>query len=125
MMSLGLLVVISSNTAVAETQRGNDFIERALKLQPDLNQGEALYREHCATCHGPEAYGNPATVIPSLAGQLPIYVIKQLADIAESERVAPEMHRIVAMKPMSTPQASGGRQARPSAISNCRSWSAP
>jgi cytochrome c553 len=90
--------------AAAQAQRGVEIIERALKLQPDLAEGRKLYSEHCASCHGAKAYGNAHEVIPSLAAQLPIYVIKQLADIAEGSRTAPEMHRVVARKPLSTPQ---------------------
>jgi cytochrome c553 len=95
---------LTAQPAAAQAQRGVEIIERALKLQPDLAEGRKLYIENCASCHGPEAYGNAHEVIPALAGQLPIYVIKQLADVAEGLRTTPEMHRVVARKPLSTPQ---------------------
>jgi cytochrome c553 len=95
---------LKAQSAGAQAQRGVEIIERALKLQPDLGEGRKLYSEHCASCHGADAYGNAREVIPALAGQLPIYVIKQLADVAEGLRTAPEMHRVVARKPLSTPQ---------------------
>jgi len=102
-MLVGIAVVVS-RSAEAQTQRGIDIIELALKLEADTKNGQALYRQHCEACHGGDAYGDAVAVIPALAGQLPIYLIKQLADTAEGQRIAPDMHRVAAMKPMSTPQ---------------------
>jgi cytochrome c553 len=95
---------LMARSAGAQVPRSVEIIERALRLQPDLAEGRKLYSEHCASCHGGAAHGNAHEVIPALAGQLPIYIIKQLADIAEGLRTAPEMHRVVARKPLSTPQ---------------------
>jgi cytochrome c553 len=100
-----VLFILPVQTAAAQTERGNALIERALALRGDVANGESLYVTHCASCHGPQAYGNAATVTPSLAGQLPIYLIKQLVDFAESDRSAPEMHRVVAVKQLVSPQA--------------------
>lgn len=100
-----VLLILLWRSAAAQTQRNVDIIERTLQLQPDVGNGRKLYREHCASCHGADAWGNADSVIPELAGQLPIYVIKQLADLAEGQRTAPEMHRVVAMKPLNTLQA--------------------
>lgn len=100
---IGFMVLLS-RSAAAQTERGIDLIERALDLKADTKNGRALYRQHCEACHGADAYGDAVAVIPALAGQLPVYLIKQLADTAEGQRTAPAMHRVVAMKPMSTPQ---------------------
>jgi cytochrome c553 len=105
LLALVVLMVLLGEPAIAQTRRSVELMDRALELRPDTSRGRALYQEHCASCHGADAYGNPAAVIPALAGQLPVYIIKQLADIAEGQRTAPEMHRAVAAKPMSTPQA--------------------
>lgn len=79
--------------AVAQELRSTDIIKRALQAKPDVVAGNRLYSEQCVTCHGPKAHGNPDEVIPSLAGQLPIYVIKQLVDLAEGERESADMPR--------------------------------
>jgi cytochrome c553 len=102
---LALIIALLGERAIAQTRRSIELMDRALELRPDTLRGRTLYREHCASCHGVDAYGDTEAVIPALAGQLPIYIIKQLANIAEGQRTAPEMHRIVATKPMSTPQA--------------------
>lgn len=102
-----LSIVIASmlaHPAIGQDIRSTDLIERALQAKPDTEAGEKIYREHCARCHGPQGYGNAEEVIPALAGQLPIYVIKQLVDLAEGARGSADMHRIASKKPLSTPQ---------------------
>lgn len=98
------LVSLLANPAAGQDARSTDLIERAMRAKPDTQAGEKIYREHCAGCHGEQAYGNADQVIPALAGQLPIYVIKQLVDLAEGGRASAEMHRISAKKPLTTPQ---------------------
>jgi cytochrome c553 len=105
--SLTLSIVIAwmfASPAIAQDIRSTEIIERALQAKPDTEAGKKIYFEHCASCHGPEAYGNAGEVIPALAGQLPIYVIKQLVDLAEGGRTSADMHRVASKKPLSTPQ---------------------
>lgn len=90
--------------AAAQGMRSTELIERALQAKPDTDAGKKIYLEHCSACHGAEAYGNADQVVPALAGQLPIYVIKQLVDLAEGGRTSADMHRIAAKKPLTTPQ---------------------
>lgn len=98
------VLMVSGLPAAAQPDRRIELIERALALEPNQRAGAALYREHCASCHGRRARGDARRVIPALAGQLSLYLIKQLVDVAEGERVS-EMHRAVARKPLSTPRA--------------------
>ena len=100
-----MVLALATHTAAAQTERATALIERALALRGDVTNGKSLYKNFCASCHGEQAYGNPATVTPSLAGQLPLYLIKQLVDFAEDDRTAPEMHRVVALKQLVSPQA--------------------
>ncbi|MDY6946207.1 MAG: c-type cytochrome [Pseudomonadota bacterium] len=103
--TLSMLVVsMLAGPAVAQEMRSTDIIERALRAESDTRAGEKVYREHCSSCHGGQAHGNAGEVIPALAGQLPIYVIKQLVDLAEGGRASADMHRVAAKKPLSTPQ---------------------
>lgn len=99
-----LLATLFVNPAVAQEPRGTEIIERALQAKPSMDAGKKIYREHCSACHGARAYGNADEVIPALAGQLPIYVIKQLVDLAENDRTSAAMHRIAGKQPVSTPQ---------------------
>jgi cytochrome c553 len=100
-----VVLALATYTAAAQTERATALIERALALRGDAANGKSLYKNFCASCHGEQAYGNPATVTPSLAGQLPLYLIKQFVDFAEDDRTAPEMHRVVALKQLVSPQA--------------------
>lgn len=102
---LAALLVLWARSAAAQTQRGLQIIERALKATPDRERGAALYRAQCASCHGKAAHGDMKTVTPALAGQVLTYTIKQLADMAEGDRTTPEMHHTIARKELSTPQA--------------------
>jgi cytochrome c553 len=100
-----LVLVLTSRTAAAQAERSNELIEQSLALQGDVANGASLYKSLCASCHGPKAFGNPATVTPSLAGQLPLYLIKQIVDFAEADRTAPEMHRVVSLKQLVSAQS--------------------
>ena len=55
----------------------------------DSEQGSALVAV-CATCHGEDG-NSPAGSFPSIAGQHPKYLLKQLQDIKSGARVAPLM----------------------------------
>lgn len=99
-----LLCIVVGRSAAAQTKRGIQIIETAMALQPDLKRGAALYGQYCASCHGKEAWGDGARVIPALAGQIPLYLVKQLVDLAEGDRAVPEMHRLIARQPLTQPQ---------------------
>lgn len=105
LMFAAIVTALHAGSAMGQDIRSTDLIERALQAQPDAETGTKLYLEHCARCHGPQAFGNPDEVIPALAGQLDIYVIKQLVDLAEGARASADMHRIASKKALSTPQA--------------------
>lgn len=104
---IGLITIVSMavSAAVAQEIRSVDLIKRARHATPDPAAGQRLYAEHCAICHGAGANGNAGEVIPSLAAQLPVYLIKQLVDFSEDERESANMHRVAARKALSTPQA--------------------
>ena len=108
MMSSAIMVLtlaLVARPAAAQTERGTEIIESALAAAPNQRVGERIYRERCASCHGGNAHGSADPVTPSLAAQQELYLIKQLVDFAEGDRIEPEMHRIVALKELSTPQA--------------------
>jgi cytochrome c553 len=53
-----------------------------------------LFASSCAGCHG--AQGNtPAGTIPKIAGQQPVYIVKQLTEAASGKRKSPEMQACV------------------------------
>jgi len=49
-----------------------------LHAEQDLNNGKAVYKQECATCHGD--YGEVSNeVIPNILGQYPAYMLTQMA----------------------------------------------
>lgn len=102
---IAALLILAGPSAAAQTKRGIEVIASAMALEPDRRHGGEIYREHCAHCHGPVALGNATEVIPSLAGQIPLYLVKEWVDLAEGDRSVPEMHRLAARKSLTTPQA--------------------
>jgi cytochrome c553 len=102
---VAVALVLFTRAAAAQTERGIALIEQTLAAKPDKHHGARLYCELCSSCHGRRAYGSANPVTPSLAGQVPLYVIKQLVDFAEGDRTEPEMHRVVALKQLSSVQA--------------------
>jgi cytochrome c553 len=83
----------------------DEQVRVALQLDQDPEQGANLYARHCARCHGAQALGSAAKVIPALAGQRRAYLIKQLADFTELERENGDMHQVMARPQLTEPQA--------------------
>ena len=103
-ISVAAMAWLSADVAFASPERVDQLIKTTLQLDPDVERGEALYREHCQSCHGPGAMGDARKLIPALASQRRAYLIKQLADFAELERTATQMHAVVARTEVSEPQ---------------------
>lgn len=71
---IGIILSIAAATALA---------------QGDPARGKTL-TPVCAACHGPDG-NSPAGTFPSLAGQNPQYLVKQLVDIKNGDRSSPQM----------------------------------
>jgi cytochrome c553 len=52
----------------------------------DLDRGQMLYVEHCASCHGERGEGNKPAFYPKIAGQHYRYLVRQIIDIAGGRR---------------------------------------
>lgn len=98
----GLLL---SSSPVLASEAVGDRVERVLRLQADTAHGRTLYAQNCTSCHGATALGDAAGVYPSLAGQRPNYLLKQLADVLESDRNVPAMHQLMRRWQFEDPQA--------------------
>lgn len=100
----GLFALVVGGYTLA-SPRTLDLYQETMSLEPAPARGEALYRQHCASCHGPQAFGKADQVIPSLAGQVEPYLAKELVDFAELDRTTSEMHRVMARPELDEPQA--------------------
>ena len=98
------IALLASSAAHAATDRAEELMQNALDMDGDVQRGAALYRTQCSSCHGAQAHGDAARGIPNLAGQRRAYVIKQLADFVEHDRIATQMHKVVKREEVSEPQ---------------------
>lgn len=103
-LAAALLCSLATGTSAASPLTVDEKVRNALQLDQNTENGGKLYATHCAQCHGPQALGSAAKVIPSLAGQRRAYLVKQLADFSEEERSNREMHRVVSQAKLSSEQ---------------------
>lgn len=98
------LVALPWTGVLASPLRVDELVRNALQLDQNAKRGAKLFAKHCAQCHGAQALGSAANVVPALAGQRRAYLIKQLADFTELERESPDMHQVVARAEIANPQ---------------------
>jgi cytochrome c553 len=102
LVALGALAV--SLGSHASVERVDELVKTALDIDPNTKHGAVLYAAQCKGCHGQQAFGDATKLIPALAGQRRTYIIKELADFTEMERVATQMHAVVARAEVNEPQ---------------------
>ena len=73
-------------------------------LLADIKNGEQLYQQRCALCHGSEGLGNDSLNAPALTGQKGWYIERQLHNFIDGTRG-------------SNPKDTYGLQMRPMALS--------
>lgn len=71
----------------------NVYLGSALAKQPNETRGQKLFQQYCVQCHQVGAVGLAAQNIPALAGQHYDYLIKQVVDFLDQERVNTTMHQ--------------------------------
>ena len=104
-ISLAAKLLLALPAVVFASPRSLDLYAEVLSLTPAPKEGARLYQHHCASCHGKQALGSGEKVIPSLAGQVESYLVKELVDFVELDRDTPEMHRLMATRELDKPQA--------------------
>lgn len=104
-LAAALLCTFAAGMSAASPLSVDEKVRNALQLDQNAEHGKTLYATYCAQCHGPQALGSAAKVIPSLAGQRRAYLVKQLADFSEQERSSREMHGVVSQAELSSEQA--------------------
>jgi len=83
--------------------RSDREYQKALKLEPDIDNGLKIYRM-CAACHEPEGWGRTTGSVPQIAGQHRKVVIHQLTDFRAGNRAS------IVMAPYADPESLGGAQ---------------
>lgn len=103
--AVAVITLLPLGSAEASPLSVDEKIRNTLQLDQNLKQGKQLYATYCANCHGPQALGSAAKVIPSLAGQRRAYLVKQLADFSEMERASRTMHAVVSQPKLNDERA--------------------
>ncbi len=85
-LSLSLFSVAASASDFAAARD----VEKALNLQPHIENGKEVY-VNCVGCHQPEGWDREDGSYPQIAGQLYSVIIKQMADIRARNRDTPTM----------------------------------
>ena len=98
------VIKVVGPTSAELIAKADKEVQKALSLEPNLENGLALYRE-CAACHEGEGWGRSIGSVPQIAGQHPNVLIKQLADFRAGGR------ETVLMSPYATEDSIGGTQA--------------
>jgi cytochrome c553 len=77
----------------------------ALSLDAHPDSGASKFDQYCVRCHGIRGAGAVDPSIPTLAGQRFVYLVRQLANFAGSERDSDVMHRVISRAAINGPQA--------------------
>ncbi|MBE2252738.1 MAG: c-type cytochrome [Myxococcus sp.] len=88
------LVVLVSCVAVAAPgpeAAAKAELKRVTARKGDVVRGKETYQAACASCHLDNGAGQPDGTYPQLAGQHPVVVLKQLADIRAGARENAQM----------------------------------
>jgi cytochrome c553 len=104
-LALNAALIMVASVANAAAARVDELTLRALELDADAQRGAALYGQECAGCHGRDAGGAGEHDIPALASQRRGYIIRQLAEFIERDRIATQMHKVVSRAAVSEPQS--------------------
>lgn len=105
MFGLSAVALSTPSWLHAAADTAEDLTFTALELDANAGRGARLYRAQCASCHGADSSGDAERVIPALAAQRRPYIVKQLADFIEQDRIAIEMHKVVSRPAVSDPQS--------------------
>ena len=107
--ALTLLLAVCSQTGSAAASQGADervdqLTQEALQADIHRMRGAQLFDQHCAKCHGAQAFGDAYQGVPALAGQRFAYLTRQLANFSGGERDSPTMHGVVHQQELHQPQ---------------------
>jgi cytochrome c553 len=98
-------LILAAAIASAAAERADELTSIAFELDANAQRGAALYSKECAGCHGREAGGAGQHDIPALASQRRAYIIRQLAQFIERDRIATQMHKVVSREAVKEPQS--------------------
>lgn len=81
--------------------------ERGIGAGDHLERGEAIYRAHCASCHGETGEGSARREVPRLAGQHAAYLARQIYDAVDARRPALASSHRARLAPLTFEEVQG------------------
>ena len=63
-----------------------------MSLTPNLESGQHLYIQYCASCHQRSGWGSGPREVPTLAGQQELYLLEQLIQFSDQDRIKKKYH---------------------------------
>jgi cytochrome c553 len=103
--TLALLLLLGATTCEAQSTTTPTLLQKAQDLAPGLQNGERLYIQYCAACHHRSGWGSGPREVPALAGQQDLYLLEQLIQFSNQDRIKTEMHEVVSKPALDNPQA--------------------
>jgi cytochrome c553 len=104
-LGLALLVAATPLVCKAQSMTSLSLLQKAMVLTPNLQSGEHLYIQYCASCHHRSGWGSGPREVPTLAGQQDVYLLEQLIKFSTQDRSKPEMHDVVSKPELDNAQA--------------------
>lgn len=101
-VAIGCSVLLASSALAArQAVTAPDVnLSSALGKTPNETRGQRIYEQQCQQCHQVDGTGSAAQKVPALAGQQYEYLVKQIVDFLDLERVNSTMHQQLARSGM-------------------------
>jgi cytochrome c553 len=106
---LVLSALLAGGKGAAEESTAGALADEAMRLPASPSAGARLYSEHCARCHGNQAWGAGPSATPALAGQRERYLVSKLARYVSREDVHSQMHRVLLLQTSTLEQPQAWR----------------
>ncbi len=98
------LALAQPGLAATAEERVDHRTQAALAMDAHPTRGAELFAQYCGRCHGERALGDASKLIPALAGQRFVYLVRQLANFAGSQRDSTTMHGVATQPAIDGPQ---------------------
>ena len=85
---LASIVVLHSTLRAQETGKTSHSVWEGVYTKDQANRGEALYAQHCSSCHGPDLSGNDEAASLSGSAFLANWDGLTIGDLSERVRVS-------------------------------------
>lgn len=105
LLSGGMFLISAPSSAQVLDPQSLEFLRQVLSATPDPQAGKPAYIRNCAACHGTQGLPSSRRDVPHLFGQHEYYLLFELVQIKALNRLAPEMHHVLANESIANAQS--------------------